>query len=48
MLAGRASWGWYRRAGLALTEPAPRAFGAAMTVGETAVAAANPEPRPGR
>jgi hypothetical protein len=40
MLARRAPWGWYRRAGLALTEPAPRAFGAAMTVGETAVAAA--------
>lgn len=40
MLAGRAPWGWYRRAGLALTGPAPRAFGAAMTAGETAVAAA--------
>ena len=40
MLAGRAPWGWYRRAGLVLTEPAPRVFGTAMTVGETAVAAA--------
>ncbi|MGY1710599.1 hypothetical protein ACI8AC_13935 [Geodermatophilus sp. SYSU D00758] len=39
-LARRAPWGWYRRAGLALTEPAPRAFGVAMTAGETAVAAA--------
>ena len=40
MLARRAPWSWYRRVGLALTEPAPRAFGAAMTVGETALAAA--------
>ena len=40
MLARRAPWRWYRRAGLALTEPAPRAFGAVMTVGEIAVAAA--------
>ena len=40
MLARRAPWGWYRRAGLALTEPAPRAFGAVMTAGETAMAAA--------
>ncbi len=40
MLARRAPWRWYRRTGLALTEPAPRAFGAAMTAGETAVAAA--------
>ena len=40
MLARRAPWDWYRRAGLALTEPAPRVFGAAMTAGETAVAAA--------
>jgi hypothetical protein len=40
MLARRAPWGWYRQAGLALTEPAPRVFGAAMTAGETAVAAA--------
>jgi len=32
--------GWYRRAGVALTEPAPHAFGTAMTVGDTAVAAA--------
>jgi hypothetical protein len=40
MLARRAPWGWYRRVGLALTEPAPRAFGAAMTAGETALAAA--------
>jgi len=46
MLARRAPWGWYRRAGLALTEPAPRAFGAAMTVGETAVAAAILSPDP--
>lgn len=40
MLARRAPWGWYRRVGRVLTEPAPRAFGAAMTVGETAMAAA--------
>ncbi len=40
MLARRAPWGWYRRIGLAVTEPAPRAFGAAMTAGETALAAA--------
>jgi len=40
MLARRAPWGWYRRAGLALTEPAPRTFGAVMTLGETAMAAA--------
>ncbi|WP_249523273.1 hypothetical protein [Modestobacter marinus] len=40
MLARRAPWGWYRRLGLALTEPAPRVFGAAMTAGETALAAA--------
>ncbi len=46
MLARRAPWGWYRRAGLVLTEPAPRAFGAAMTVGETAVAAAVLSPGP--
>jgi hypothetical protein len=38
-LARRAPWAWYRRAGLALTEPAPRVFGAAMAVGETALAA---------
>lgn len=46
MLARRAPWAWYRRAGLALTEPAPRAFGSAMTVGETAVAAAILSPDP--
>ena len=46
MLARRAPWAWYRRAGLALTTPAPRAFGAAMTVGETAVAAAILRPDP--
>jgi hypothetical protein len=46
MLARRAPWGWYRRAGLALAEPAPRTFGAAMTVGETAVAAAILSPDP--
>ena len=46
MLAGRASWGWYRRAGLALTERCSRASGAAMTVGETAVAAAILSPDP--
>jgi hypothetical protein len=46
MLARRAPWGWYRRAGLVLTEPAPRAFGAVMTVGETAVAAAVVSPGP--
>ncbi|SHN87768.1 hypothetical protein SAMN05660350_04232 [Geodermatophilus obscurus] len=40
VLARRAPWGWYRRVGRALTEPAPRAFGAAMTVGESALAAA--------
>jgi hypothetical protein len=40
MLARRAPWAWYRRAGLALTEPAPRAFGAAVTAGETALGAA--------
>jgi hypothetical protein len=39
-LARRAPWGWYRRIGRALTEPAPRAFGAAMTVGESVLAAA--------
>ena len=39
-LARRAPWGWYRRVGMALTEPAPRAFGTAMTVGETALAVA--------
>ena len=39
-LARRAPWAWYRRIGLTLTEPAPRAFGAAMAVGETALAAA--------
>jgi len=39
-MARRAPRSWYRRAGLALTEPAPRAFGAAMTAGETAPAAA--------
>ena len=39
-LARRAPWAWYRRIGAALTEPAPRAFGAAMAVGETALAAA--------
>ena len=39
-LARRAPWAWYRRAGLALTEPAPRVFGAAMAVGETALAVA--------
>lgn len=39
-LARRAPWAWYRRVGLALTEPAPRAFGGAMAVGETALAAA--------
>lgn len=38
-LARRAPWAWYRRIGTALTDPAPRAFGAAMTVGETALAA---------
>ena len=46
MLARRAPWGWYRRAGLAVTEPAPRVFGAVMTVGETAVAAAILSPDP--
>ncbi|MGY1726075.1 hypothetical protein ACI79J_03795 [Geodermatophilus sp. SYSU D01062] len=46
MLVGRAPWRWYRRAGLALTEPAPRAFGVAMTAGETAVAAAILSPDP--
>jgi hypothetical protein len=46
MLARRAPWDWYRRAGLVLTEPAPRAFGAVMTVGETAVAAAILSPDP--
>lgn len=46
MLAHRAPWRWYRRAGLALTEPAPRAFGAAMTAGETAVAVAILSPDP--
>lgn len=40
MLARRAPWRWYRRAGLALTEPAPRAFGVAVTAGETALGAA--------
>ncbi len=44
--ARRAPWGRYRRAGLALTEPAPRAFDAAMTAGETAVAAAILGPDP--
>ena len=39
-LARRAPWAWYRRIGVALTDPAPRAFGAAMAVGETALAAA--------
>lgn len=39
-LARRAPWAWYRRIGTALTDPAPQAFGAAMTVGETALAAA--------
>jgi hypothetical protein len=39
-LARRAPWAWYRRIGVALTEPAPRTFGAAMAVGETALAAA--------
>lgn len=39
-LARHAPWGWYRRIGLALTEPAPRAFGAGMAVGETALAVA--------
>jgi hypothetical protein len=46
MLARRAPWGRYRRVGLALTEPAPRVFGTAMTVGETAVAAAILSPDP--
>ena len=46
MLASRAPWGWYRRAGLALTEPAPRAFGVVMTAGETAVAGAILSPDP--
>ena len=46
MLARRAPWAWYRRAGLVLTEPAPRAFGSAMTVGETAVSAAILSPDP--
>jgi hypothetical protein len=46
VLARRAPWGWYRRAGLAVTQPAPRVFGAAMTVGETAVAAAVLGPDP--
>lgn len=46
MLARRAPWGWYRRAGLALTEPAPRVFGAAMAAGETAVGAAVLAPDP--
>ena len=45
-LARRAPWRWYRRAGLVLTEPAPRVFGAAMTAGETAVAAAILGPDP--
>ena len=39
-LARRAPWARYRRIGVALTEPATRVFGAAMAVGETAVAAA--------
>jgi hypothetical protein len=39
-LARRAPWPWYRRIGRALTEPAPQAFGAGMTVGESALAAA--------
>src|SRR5690606_24903101 len=39
-LARGAPWGWYRRIGVALTEPAPRAFGAAMALGETALAGA--------
>jgi hypothetical protein len=39
-LARGAPWAWYRRIGLALTEPAPRTFGTAMTVGETVLAAA--------
>src|SRR3712207_8845821 len=42
----RSPWAWYRRAGLVLTAPAPRAFGTAMTVGETAVAAAILSPDP--
>ncbi|MGY1619569.1 hypothetical protein ACI797_22745 [Geodermatophilus sp. SYSU D00691] len=46
MLARRAPWGWYRRAGLALTEPAPRVFGTVMTVAETGVAAAILSPDP--
>ncbi|MGY1704784.1 SRPBCC family protein [Geodermatophilus sp. SYSU D00697] len=39
-LARRAPWPWYRRIGVALTQPAPRAFGVAMTVGESALAVA--------
>lgn len=39
-LADGAPWAWYRALGRRLTEPAPRAFGAAMTAGETVLAAA--------
>jgi hypothetical protein len=37
--AVRGTWGGYRRAGLAVTEPAPRALGGVVTTGETALAA---------
>jgi hypothetical protein len=39
-MARGAPWGWYRTIGCRLTEPAPRVFGAAMALGETALAAA--------
>jgi hypothetical protein len=39
-LARRAPWAWYRGISRVLTEPAPRAFGTVMVVGETALATA--------
>ena len=37
-LAQEVPWAWYQAVGLALTEPAPRVFGAAMVLGELTVA----------
>jgi hypothetical protein len=39
-LARQAPWAWYRGIGRAVTEPAPRVFGSAMALGESALAAA--------